>query len=230
MTDATVEAHGAGDARSAEANADSERVQPQGTDLLPAVPMKDAIEAEIVTPLVGPYEETRPYTDDWEAIFAEVDIELARQLHETRLRATYGAVIEAQSCTALVVQREVNHFGSSSEERRSDRQSGAVNVRRRRPRPPVMLRPSFVSQETSFAILGLPPRKFLDLLVPRCRDGVVRMGRTVLLPIDAAEAGLQSLTTEATEAGHVTDEEDGEQPATIDAVLASVNMERTRAR
>jgi hypothetical protein len=97
-------------------------------------------------------------------------------------------------------------------------------VRKRKPQPPITLRPSFVSQQTAFALLGLPPRKFLELLVPRCSDDVVRMGRTVLVPIEAAEAALRSLATEASE---VTDQEDGGQPATVDAILASVNMQRT---
>jgi hypothetical protein len=32
-----------------------------------------------------------------------------------------------------------------------------------------------VSQETAFAVLGLTPRKFLDVLAPRCRVGVERI-------------------------------------------------------
>jgi hypothetical protein len=88
------------------------------------------------------------------------------------------------------------------------------------------VRPSFVSQETSFAVLGLPPRKFLEALVPRCQDDVVRIGRTVLLPIEAAEAALHSLRAEAS----VTVQEDergDEQAESVDAVLASVNMKRS---
>jgi hypothetical protein len=61
---------------------------------------------------------------------------------------------------------------------------------------------------------------------PRCQDDVVRIGRTVLLPIEAAEAALRSLAAEA----NVTVQEDergDEQPESVDAVLASVNMKRS---
>ncbi len=64
-------------------------------------------------------------------------------------------------------------------------------TRPRTPRPPIVLRPSFVSQETALTILGLTPRKFLDVLVPRCRREVVRVGRTVLVPTEAAELALR---------------------------------------
>jgi hypothetical protein len=102
----------------------------------------------------------------------------------------------------------------------------SLSTRPRTPRPPLAVRPSFVSQETSFAVLGLPPRKFLEALVPRCQDDVVRIGRTVLLPIEAAEAALRSLRAEASVT--VQEEERGdEQPESVDAVLASVNMKRS---
>jgi hypothetical protein len=101
--------------------------------------------------------------------------------------------------------------------------------RTRKPRPVLVLRASFVSQETSFAVLGLTPRKFLDLLVPRCRGEVVRVGRTVLVPLEVAEARLRSLAGDsaAVEAQH--DDDDG-QPASVDQVLASVGMRRRVSR
>jgi hypothetical protein len=51
----------------------------------------------------------------------------------------------------------------------------------------------------------------------------------VLLPIDAAEAALLSL---ADESATVADEvnQDGEQPVSVDVVLASVNMRRSGER
>jgi hypothetical protein len=98
--------------------------------------------------------------------------------------------------------------------------------RPRKPGPPVVVRPSFVSQDSSPALLGLSPRKFLEVIVPKCAGDVVRVGRTVLLPIEAAEAALRSLRAEAS----VTVQEDergDEQPESVDAVLASVNMKRS---
>jgi hypothetical protein len=100
-----------------------------------------------------------------------------------------------------------------------------LTERARKPRPPVTLRPSYVSQETSFAVLGLPPRKFLEVLVPRCREEVVRVGRTVLLPVEVAEAALRSLRAEASPTVQGEDHGEG-QPVSVDAVLASVNMKR----
>ena len=93
-----------------------------------------------------------------------------------------------------------------------------------------MLRPSYVSQETAFAVLGLPPRKFLEVLVPRCRNAVVRVGRTVLLPIDAAEAALLSLADESATFADADEVNLGEHPVSVDAVLASVNMRRSGDR
>ncbi len=108
-------------------------------------------------------------------------------------------------------------------------------TRTRTPRPPIFLRPSFVSQETAFTVLGLPPRKFLDVLVPRCRGEVVRVGRTVLVPTEAAELALRSLALDhgdpALGPDEISDEDGaGEQPATVDAVLAIVGMHRRTGR
>ena len=74
-------------------------------------------------------------------------------------------------------------------------------------------------------MLGLPPRKFLEALVPRCQNDVVRLGRTVLVPIEAAEAALRSLHEETSVA--VQEDERHDYPASVDALLASVNMKRS---
>jgi hypothetical protein len=108
-------------------------------------------------------------------------------------------------------------------------------TRARTPRPPIVVRPSFVSQETAFAVLGLTPRKFLDVLVPRCRDEVVRVGRTVLVPTETAELALRSLTDDHAASAPDLDptSHDGdheESPATVDAILASVGMHRRTGR
>jgi hypothetical protein len=94
-----------------------------------------------------------------------------------------------------------------------------------------VVRPSFVSQETAFTVLGLTPRKFLDVLVPRCAADVVRVGRTVLVPTEAAEVALRSLTGDGAPSAQDdgSDREDA-QPATVDAVLASVGMHRRTSR
>ena len=66
-------------------------------------------------------------------------------------------------------------------------------LRVRKPRPPIVVRASFVSQDSSPALLGLCARKFLEVLVPRCREDAVRVGRTVLIPLDVAEAALRAI-------------------------------------
>jgi hypothetical protein len=93
----------------------------------------------------------------------------------------------------------------------------------------MVVRPSFVSQDTAFAVLGLTPRKFLDLVVSRCRGDVVRVGRTVLLPIEAAEATLRSLAGDSPEVEAQRDDDDG-QPVSVDQLLASVGMRRRVGR
>jgi hypothetical protein len=104
-----------------------------------------------------------------------------------------------------------------------------MTARLRKPRPPVTVRPSFVSQETAFAVLGLAPRKFLEVLVPRCRGDVVRVGRTVLLPLEVAEAALRSLA-DGTNSEAADDRDNDPEPASVDAVLASVGMQRRAGR
>ncbi len=60
-------------------------------------------------------------------------------------------------------------------------------------RPPLVVRPLFVSQDTAFAVLGIAPRKFREVLVPMCRGFVVRVGKSALIPVDVAEDKLRSL-------------------------------------
>jgi hypothetical protein len=100
----------------------------------------------------------------------------------------------------------------------------------RKPRSPVVVRPSFVSQDSSPALLGLSPRKFLDVLVPKCTGDVVRIGRTVLVPLDVAEGALRALSTGGDDALDSSGDEDGVTPVSVDAVLATIGMRRTAAR
>ena len=102
--------------------------------------------------------------------------------------------------------------------------------RQRKPSPPVVVRPSFVSQDSSPALLGLCPRKFLDVLVPRCAGDVVRVGRTVLIPLDVAEGALRALSTGGDDDTKSTANDDTLTPTSVDAVLATVGMRRTAGR
>ena len=102
--------------------------------------------------------------------------------------------------------------------------------RQRKPRPPVVVRPSFVSQDSSPALLGLCARKFLDVLVPRCAGNVVRVGRTVLIPLEVAEGALRALSTGGDDGTSSTAADDTVTPISVDAVLATVGMRRNAGR
>jgi hypothetical protein len=99
-----------------------------------------------------------------------------------------------------------------------------------KPRPPVVVRPSFVSQDSSPALLGLCARKFLDVLVPMCAGDVVRVGRTVLIPLEVAECALRALSTSGDDGADSTASDDTVPPASVDAVLAAIGMRRTAGR
>jgi hypothetical protein len=99
----------------------------------------------------------------------------------------------------------------------------------RKPRPSFVVRASFVSQETSFALLGIVSRKFLEVLVPRC-CGVARVGRTVLVELDEAERVLRDLAIAGPSVPTACESTDERQPATIDEVLARVGVRRARGR
>jgi hypothetical protein len=94
--------------------------------------------------------------------------------------------------------------------------------RHMRPRPPLVVRPSFVSNESCFAVLGLVPRKVLETIVPKCAS-VSRVGRTVLVDLDEAERVVRELGTTADESEPT---EDPRQPSTVGEVLAELGLER----
>ncbi len=100
----------------------------------------------------------------------------------------------------------------------------------RKPRPPVVVRASFVSQDSSPALLGLSARKFLEVLVPRCRKDSIRVGRTILIPLDVAEAALRAIPTSPEGTPDVAASEAIAEPTSVEAVLASVGMRRRAAR
>lgn len=98
-------------------------------------------------------------------------------------------------------------------------------------RPAFVVRPLFVSQETAFAVLGITPRRFREWLVPLCRDSVVRMGKTALIPADVAEEKLRGLTVDA--GGDATDDPDlvrndprQDELQTVDAILHALGRRR----
>ncbi len=68
-----------------------------------------------------------------------------------------------------------------------------------RPRPPVVVRPSFVSDETCFAVLGITPRKFRERVVPLCGP-VTRLGHTICVELAEAERAMRSIATDDGEA------------------------------
>lgn len=78
--------------------------------------------------------------------------------------------------------------------------------------------------------MGLSPRKFLEVLVPKCAGDVVRVGRTVLIPLDVAEGALRALSTGGDDDTRSTTNDDTLTPTHVDAVLASVGMRRSAGR
>jgi hypothetical protein len=101
--------------------------------------------------------------------------------------------------------------------------------RTRKALPALVVRASFVSQETSFALLGVVGRKFLEVLVPQCR-GVTRLGRTVLVELEEAEHVLRKLAVVADEQTKGTDTRDDSQLTSVDDVLARVGVRRAGGR
>jgi hypothetical protein len=85
-----------------------------------------------------------------------------------------------------------------------------------------VVRASYVSQDTAPALLGLCARKYLEVVVPKCAGDVVRVGRTVLVPLEVAESALRALAISGSDPAA---DDDG-QPTCVDAVLKSVGMRR----
>ena len=97
-----------------------------------------------------------------------------------------------------------------------------------RPRPPLTIRPSFVSNETSFAVVGVTGRKFIERIIPRCRES--RLGHTAIVPIDEVERVVRALATADganDEDNDATGEQEDEGPASVEAVLARLGKVRT---
>ena len=60
------------------------------------------------------------------------------------------------------------------------------------PTPDVGVTPATVSQLTALATLGIDERRFLEQVVPRCRD-VARVGRLRVVPVAEALRALREL-------------------------------------
>jgi len=96
-------------------------------------------------------------------------------------------------------------------------------MRNRRPRPPIVVRPSYVSDETCFAVLGILPRPFRERIVPRCKR-VARIGRRVVVELDEVERVMRSLSTGGDEADNEAAIDD--DPSTADEVLRRLGRVR----
>jgi hypothetical protein len=100
-------------------------------------------------------------------------------------------------------------------------------TRNLRPRPAVVLRPSYVSDATCFAILGITPRKFRERIVPRC-ERVSRLGHTVAVELEEAERAMRALSSSPDEEAIdlTRDDDEDDQPQTPDEFLARLGRER----
>jgi hypothetical protein len=96
-----------------------------------------------------------------------------------------------------------------------------------KPRPAMVVRPSFVSNETSFALFGIVPRKFLERIAPEC-EHVTRIGKTVLVPIDEAERVVLAMAIGDRAEGAVPENDGDEQPHSVADVLAQIGREVAR--
>jgi hypothetical protein len=94
-----------------------------------------------------------------------------------------------------------------------------------KPRPPVALRASFVSQENCFAVLGVDPRRYLERVVPLCRGHVIALGKLRLTPIDVAEEKLCEMAATPS-----ADDDDECQPRSVNEVLRAVGRARAPSR
>jgi hypothetical protein len=96
-----------------------------------------------------------------------------------------------------------------------------------RPRPSVVVRPSYISNETCFAIGSIVARKFVELIVPKCHE-VTRLGRTVMVPIDEFERVVRELGQVDVDAGEGESAEGpaDDEPRSVDDVLRRIGKER----
>lgn len=96
--------------------------------------------------------------------------------------------------------------------------------RQLRPRPDVVAAPTHVSQITCTALLGIDPRRYLDLLLAHPEVPRAAIGKLRVVALDDLRALLARLATSDDSApAEVRDD----APATADAVLAAIGMRRS---
>lgn len=97
-----------------------------------------------------------------------------------------------------------------------------MSKRTLKPRQPVAMAAAMISQLTSMPLIGVDERRFLDVVVPMCRDVVVSVGRLRLVPLDIA---VERLRATAVGADAEAPDSDVSQPETAAAVLARLGKE-----
>ena len=98
-------------------------------------------------------------------------------------------------------------------------------------KPTVPVQPSTVSQLTSIAVLGVDPRRYLELVVPKCTQ-VSHVGRLRVVPIEDAIRALLLVAADATNDASPVAEDSPDvevQPETADGFLAAIGRRRRRA-
>ena len=95
-----------------------------------------------------------------------------------------------------------------------------------RPHAPVVTAAQFVSQLSCAALLGVDPRRFLDVVVPLCRPDVVHVGKLRLIEVARAVDVLRGMVAGDGAEGPTTDEDEPGQPETAEEVLAALGLER----
>jgi hypothetical protein len=96
--------------------------------------------------------------------------------------------------------------------------------RRVRPRAPVAVAAAYVSQLTSLQLLGVDPRRYLDVVVPACRPEVAHVGKLRLVELARAVEALRAMAPETDERPATIEDED-RQPETAAEVLAALGKE-----
>lgn len=97
-----------------------------------------------------------------------------------------------------------------------------------KPRPQLVVRASFVSDETSYALFGIVARKFSEIVVPKCQR-VTHIGRTVLVEVGEAERVIRQLEVNGTRADESASADgEAEHPQTAAEVLAALGQELRR--
>ncbi len=93
-----------------------------------------------------------------------------------------------------------------------------------KPRAPVVTAPIAVSQLTCQSLLGIDDRRFLELVVPRCK-GVARVGRLRIVEADEVRRVLRDLAPVEEDEPAPVAANDGVEPS-VDDMLAKLGRRR----